>query len=137
MKQTWGRFLSDRSNFSQKCAKLDEDHKWHGAYTNEKPIDNGSDTTPITKLFTVKNHIATRRSFLTISTMNGTIASSADQTSVTLVSLDSGECVEVTEGFIMDDMPMRAVESIGELVTRWTHLRDLHLEETDSPEIDL
>ncbi|VDP94661.1 unnamed protein product [Echinostoma caproni] len=32
---------------------------------------------------------------------------------------------------------MRAVESIGKLATRWTHLRDLYFEEADSLEVDL
>ncbi|VDP94467.1 unnamed protein product [Echinostoma caproni] len=40
-------------------------------------------------------------------------------------------------GFTIADLPMRAVESIGELVMRWPHLRDLCFEEADSPKVDL
>ncbi|VDP87063.1 unnamed protein product [Echinostoma caproni] len=53
-------------------------------------IDNGSDTTLITKRFTVKN-IKTLPSSLTISTVNGTTAMSANQANVTLILLDNEE----------------------------------------------
>ncbi|VDP92092.1 unnamed protein product [Echinostoma caproni] len=100
-------------------------------------IDNGLDTTLITKDFAVKNHITTQPSSSTISTVNGIKTTSADRTSVTLMSLDSGERVEMTEAFTIAELPMRAVKSIGEPATRWTHLRDLHFEEADSSKIDL
>ncbi|VDP93153.1 unnamed protein product [Echinostoma caproni] len=83
------------------------------------------------------NHITTRPSSLTISTVNGTKATSVDQANVTLVSLDNGERVEVTEAFTIADLPMRAVESIKELATCWPHVRDLCFEEADSSEVDL
>ncbi|VDP86931.1 unnamed protein product [Echinostoma caproni] len=75
--------------------------------------DNGSDTTLITKRFTVNHNIKTRLSSLTISTVNETKATSSDQANVTLVLLDNGERVEVMEAFEIADLPMRAVESIG------------------------
>ncbi|VDP21088.1 unnamed protein product [Echinostoma caproni] len=98
--------------------------------------DNGSDTTLITKRFTVNHNITTLPSS-PITTVNGTKVTSTDQANVTLVSLDNGERVEVTEACTIADLPMRAVESIGKLATRWPHLRDLCFKEADSLEVDL
>ncbi|VDP89305.1 unnamed protein product [Echinostoma caproni] len=56
---------------------------------------------------------------------------------MTLVSLGSGDRVEVTEAFTIADFPMRVVETIGEPATRWPHLKDLRFEEADSAEVDL
>ncbi|VDP90395.1 unnamed protein product [Echinostoma caproni] len=100
-------------------------------------MDNGSDTTLINKRLTVNHNITTQPSSLTISTVNGTKATTSDQANVTLVSLDNGEQVEMTEAFTIADLPMQAVESIGELATRWPRLRGLCFEEADSPEVDL
>ncbi|VDP34028.1 unnamed protein product [Echinostoma caproni] len=100
-------------------------------------IDYGSVTALISKRFAVNQNITARSSSQTINTVNGTKATSADQANVTLVSLDSVERVEMTEAFTIADLPMRAVESIGELTTRWPLLRDLCFEEADSLEVDL
>ncbi|VDP94435.1 unnamed protein product [Echinostoma caproni] len=100
-------------------------------------IDNGSDTILITKRFAVKNGIATRPSSTTIRTVNGTKAISADQTSVKLVSLDSGERVEVTEASTIADLLKLATESIGEPGTHWPQPRDLCFEEANSHKVDL
>ncbi|VDP77134.1 unnamed protein product [Echinostoma caproni] len=100
-------------------------------------IDNGSDTTLITKRFAVNGNITTRPSFLMISTVNGTKATSTNHANLTLVSIFNGEGVEVTEASTIADLPMRAVESIGELATRWPYLRDLCFKEGDSPEVDV
>ncbi|VDP37141.1 unnamed protein product [Echinostoma caproni] len=85
-------------------------------------IDNGLDTPLITKRFDVNYNVTTLPSSLAISTVNGIKAISADQGNVTLVLLDNGERVEVTEASTIADLPVRAVESIKELATRWPHL---------------
>ncbi|VDP92417.1 unnamed protein product [Echinostoma caproni] len=100
-------------------------------------IDNGSDSTLITKRFAINLNITTRPSSLTISTVKSTKVTSAYQANVMLVSLDNDEREEVTEAFAIADLPMRAVESIRELAALWPHLRDLCFEEIDSPEVDL
>ncbi|VDP93562.1 unnamed protein product [Echinostoma caproni] len=53
------------------------------------------------------------------------------------MSLDSRERIEVTEAFTIADFPMRDIESITELETRWPHLRDLHFEGADSLKVEL
>ncbi|VDP88953.1 unnamed protein product [Echinostoma caproni] len=67
--------------------------------------------------------------------VNGTRATSADQMNVILVSLDSGERVEVTEAFTIADLPMRAVESIGNYNALAAPAR-LVFRKADSPEVD-
>ncbi|VDP91364.1 unnamed protein product [Echinostoma caproni] len=100
-------------------------------------IDNGSDTTLLIKRFAVNHNITSRPSSLTINTVNGTKVMSADQANVTLLSLNNGERVEVTEALTIADLPMRAVEPIGELATRWAHLRNVCFKKYEPPEVDL
>ncbi|VDP78887.1 unnamed protein product [Echinostoma caproni] len=91
----------------------------------------------ITEGFAVKNDIAARTSSPEISTMNGSKVTAVCQTSLAMFSIDSRERLEATEAYTTTDLPMRAVESLGEKAAFWPRLRDLQFEEADSPEVDL
>ena len=100
-------------------------------------LDNGSDTTLVTRDFVNRCELPGDSTSLTISTVGGSHTTNSKKCSLQLQSLVDEESVDVPLAYVVDSLPIKPIGRIETLAKQWPHLNDLPFQEMPGAKVDI